>query len=410
MNGYIIQPRTLQTLQSVNVLSYELPLDVAAGATGSVTIENKMKTDMSRMLFRLEGLPEWFKISDMQTGNENTVTLSLSNAISILENTDQLAVVRAEGEAYNAGNVTDLVVGTGGRFPLWFIDQGSYKLTRGSPNYYAPEFVCSRFNGRFAMNGNDVMTEWGHTVRDSGLQFADLVSDKLYTLNNEYYYTANDENILYKLIEYGFRVKMSFEPLPVLVDIHDIGARPVFVVDIFYDGPQEARKIITGDGHTELLSESYSNDVVSHVFVYTKSTSGLLSCDCYLNADQTATLDRREQIPGKSTSLLLETPIKNEAVALDAAAGVFAANSYQHKIEFASDLRLSMGQPVKMLLSRGVLDTAVSSVVKKSGDNRYYYTCGDLPVTATDNIKASAWKYGRRLPTQPRKGQLFILG
>ena len=53
--------------------------------------------------------------------------------------------------------------------------------------------------------------------------------------------------------------------------------------------------------------------------------------------------------------------------------------------------------------------TRTAKVTIKSGDDRYYYTCGELPQTAAQHIKANSWSYGKRLPHNPYVGQLAFV-
>ena len=78
-------------------------------------------------------------------------------------------------------------------------------------------------------------------------------------------------------------------------------------------------------------------------------------------------------------------------------------------VEFASDKVFHLNQPVRLMLERGILNTAISKVTIKSKDDRYYYTCGDLPQTAAQHIKANSWSYGSRLPHNPYAGQLAFI-
>lgn len=70
----------------------------------------------------------------------------------------------------------------------------------------------------------------------------------------------------------------------------------------------------------------------------------------------------------------------------DMAESIFNENSDGHKIEFYSDYIFKFHQPIKLVIRNKVYDTKIATVSKKNNDNKYYYTCGVLNTTLTDQV------------------------
>ena len=74
---------------------------------------------------------------------------------------------------------------------------------------------------------------------------------------------------------------------------------------------------------------------------------------------------------------------------LSVAIGAFSHNNDNHKIEFRSLTRFALYQPIKMRLRQEIFTTIITARILSSGDNRYYYKCGNLATTLTDKIDSS---------------------
>lgn len=214
--------------------------------------------------------------------------------------------------------------------------------------------------------------------------------------------------------DYNIRRKAGTEPAPVRTET----ISPSLYVDVdridFTPIP-----IVFGDGHSEIISQKYDDtNIVSFITLFAfrrvSSSGGILYDEFkrikyFLTEDMNITDDESLQCQGQSAEISLEglktTDITWEQ-GLEYVQDEFLKNEWKHKVEFASDKIYRLGQPVRLVLDRGILDTTISSVYKKSSDNRYIYTCGDLPLTASEQIKDNSWSYGRRLPLNPIKGQL----
>lgn len=175
--------------------------------------------------------------------------------------------------------------------------------------------------------------------------------------------------------------------------------------------------IYFNDGIAEIKSASFDNDVVTCVTVHVISTktsvwnSTIFSY--YLKSDLTVTSIKSEQLQGKNVSLSYKTSKTYENMdwndSLQLAVDEFAKNTYKHKVEFYSKEKMYCGQMVKLIFDDKILDTQITSISLSSSDNRYLYTCGEGSNTASEKIKSNSWKYGRRLPLAPYKGQLVFM-
>lgn len=163
------------------------------------------------------------------------------------------------------------------------------------------------------------------------------------------------------------------------------------------------------DGHSFVESESYDEkDIVSKVTIFAKTSSSQTPWNIYLKADGTATTNVSDQVPGTTVFVQSDNETVTEAEAKNLALEQFAGNTSSHKVEFASDKILGLGQPVKLMLERGILDTAISKVSIRSTDGLRHYVCGDLPSTVTDRLQTFKWNYGARTPVAAKKGSLYI--
>lgn len=164
--------------------------------------------------------------------------------------------------------------------------------------------------------------------------------------------------------------------------------------------------IVFGDGHSYLISEEFNDDIVSRAVVneiqyYLAEDGTVFDRSQWLNHDY-------DQIRGRSVARY-DASLNTDEKRIAAAQEIFNENKREHKIVFLSDKKLHFRQPVRLKLSRFILDTVITTVRVKSSDNRYEYTCGELPGTLSEIIKSNRWSYNRRLPTAPRKGQLVLI-
>ena len=161
------------------------------------------------------------------------------------------------------------------------------------------------------------------------------------------------------------------------------------------------------DGHTFLKSESYNETNFVSRAVFFSTTNPSQKKTYYLNSSGTVSHELSDQVKGTEYTTVLGSAL-TDAICEPLAQEIFDKNTVSHRIEFESDKELHLGQPVKLMLKRGTLDTTISCVKIKSGNNRFYYTCGEMVTSVSDRLRVYNWKYGSRTPKTGTKGSLFI--
>lgn len=146
-------------------------------------------------------------------------------------------------------------------------------------------------------------------------------------------------------------------------------------------GDTTERVLVDGDGHTQLVSETYSKTAIAKVTVI--STLGYPH-DYYLdvagNISTTVPLNRAE---GEWITVK-----QGEENLLDTATAAFAQNVASHKIELYSDAELPLYSSVVVRLKDKAYKTTVTYVGAFSNDNRFLYRCGELATTLTEKIES----------------------
>ena len=380
--GYIIQPWDFSVVQSVNVTDYDLPLECYSGETGSVTFEGKGLRDYSQYIFRLDVLDTMWKIKEAETGDALSTKLTVTDQTAILDGAIATPVI--QGVSY------------------------SNDLTAQQLNAITG-YMNAETSGRYDVQYSKYLypyigpkgTSLPNILTGAGLKTADYL---LYneSLGNNTRYMVTD---LYKLVTdlVGIGAKLAFS-------VGDRAPRSSTGISLLYTltertGYSIATPIFFNDGHSYLLTESYDGDVCSCFIGVHSYSMAPLPYRYYLDENMQMVQNKDEQINGYTKT---ET-VSSTADAQDKAMAAFGANQWKHKVEFASDKVFHLNQPVRLMLERGILNTAISKVTIKSKDDRYYYTCGDLPQTAAQHIKANSWSYGSRLPHNPYAGQLAFI-
>lgn len=160
------------------------------------------------------------------------------------------------------------------------------------------------------------------------------------------------------------------------------------------------------DGHSFIVSESYNADVISAVCLQDGNSH---QYKYFLNSALEVVNDSTQQIQGRIEYKISDTNLPNWDSGKTKANEMFEDNKWEHKVEFKSDKVYHVGQAIRLFLERATLDTAIDKVWLESGDNLYHYSCGDLPTTASEKIKANGWTYAKRLPANPYVGQLVFM-
>lgn len=393
MTGYILLPRDLSVVQAVNVTDYTLPLECFAGETGSVTFEGKGSRDFTNYVFRFPDRETLWKITSSETGDAQTTKLSVTDETGVLDG----AFFNAHFANSYYNNYLTLAVLKG--------IVGNYNNDPYTPNFtpYAQYswFLYSYIAFPEILDPGNILAS---ILASANLKTADYAY-ATGTYSSQRNFATNVYKLVSDLSKLG--VKFSYSLNKRATNRQSLA---LFVTPTAQRNFNTVIPIYFNDGHSYLLSESYDSDVCSCFIGYVPNSQTQNVYAYYLDNNLQIVqvpkeLDNDDQITGYTkvdtcTSL---------ADASTKAAAAFAANTWKHKVEFASDKEFHLRQPVKLMLERGVLSTAISKVEIKYGDDRYFYTCGDLPQTAAQHIKANSWSYGQRLPHNPYTGQLVFM-
>lgn len=424
MIGYILDPLDRSAVQQVSISSYDLPIASEQGENGSIEINGSFDADYTGFLLQTDETGNLvFKIGSFESGNEETTKCSITDELSIFDGYKPYVTARRglSGGALLAdilcGSYATLRDESGtGAFPTYHLskyttgyykstyDRMFYRYAAGEYDENIPTWLASKFNSL------------GTTLENIGAKFVKNVdsSTAAYTLDS---YAA-----LQYLNANGIKIYMSIAPRRYAPSPGNITYKNVLIVSFKDISGQPTAVIPFSDGHSHLVSESYSSDIVSHILVVSTAGSGNGRCDYFMRYDGSmavvlnpaGSVNPENQMIGNNivleTSLVINESTAHEGGAVyDLAVAEFAKNSSESKVEFYSDKELSLFQPVKLMLKRGILETKISSIKKKSGDNRYLYTCGQLSTTTSEKIKENSWSYEKRLPDRPYVGQLVMM-
>lgn len=368
MIAFIRNPRTWQAVKTVTATAYELPIESAQGDTGTVTLAGQLEGNYSRYMLSFEDSAEIYKILGQRTGNQYETVLTIGDWITATEN---------ELSAVNNQYISDEINGAFVFGSTAAIATGGFNSATTTRGGFAPATIAGNVIGVSASIRNYI--DALHIPATEAHAIVELSSQKLY----------NYGDVLRALQRHGVKLTARMAN----------SANLVYTVDI---GDNTTPVIPFADGHSELLTENYNDDKCTCVVVITSSN---VFYPYYI--DDAGTLCNKDEQSGGYTTMVAYDSAQYQDMQQQALA-IFAQNRNEHKIEFASDKVLHIGQNVRLILPRGVLDTSVNKVVKKSNDTRYYYTCGELPVTASDKISSDAWGVTTRLPDNPKKGTLYI--
>jgi hypothetical protein len=385
--GYIIQPWDFSVVQSVNVTDYDLPLECYSGETGSVTFEGKGTQNFSQYIFRFESLDTMWKIREAETGDALSTKLSVTDATGILDSVAIHPIFR--NSRYT--DTIDLEM-------LKTLCGYNNSTIGGNWDEQRHRFIYRYVQPRINDNMSSLLTS-------AALKTADYLMETFVQGGQDRFVVVDLYKLASDLINAGASMSLTIGsrnmPAPyggraLLPSFSDGGVFGSVAVPIYFN-----------DGHSFLLTESYDDDVCSCFVGMSKSSPIMPTSNYtyYLDKNMSMTQNKSDQINGYTK---YET-CTDAADATSKAQAVFGQNQWKHKVEFASDKIFHLNQPVRLMLERGILNTAISKVTIKSKDDRYYYTCGDLPQTAAQHIKANSWSYGSRLPHNPYAGQLAFI-
>ncbi len=400
MEAFLMSPNTGQLIQKIDIADYEIPLEAYQAENGKATVVGDLTINPTRLLLVLPGREnDFFRIAESVQGDGKQMTLTISDPLEWMN--DVYAVYQASSTSTPPDFLT-IVRNT-------FTDYG------GTDPFGAGIFSPARYN-------TVAWTDWPEEVRtileNAVVDPSEYIisTTKGTGLNGTYYRSIAKVSTLFRIMrQLGVGTIVSFYK-----NIYG-GAYYARILTYIIE-KTAAYPIFFDDGHNELLSESYNDsNICSALIIWNRNVSGggIFFLDenfnLFTNAgDQHVLPTSGKQMSGFTSIIWINTSLPSDIDArytalIPTAQAEFDKNQYSHKIEFASDKEFHIGQPVRLNLKKGWLNSAISKVSIKSGDNRYFYTCGELPQTAAQQIKANSWSYGTRLPENPYKGQLVFI-
>jgi hypothetical protein len=148
--------------------------------------------------------------------------------------------------------------------------------------------------------------------------------------------------------------------------------------------PVRTHTLVDGDGLTQLISNSVSGDAVAKVtVVYPTGENTYAHTYWYLAADgsisNSAPANRAD---GKWALIEIgEDDDQREKVQ-----ELVDGNARSYKVEFWSDVDMTVGDTYKMRLNGAVFEGIITAKFQSSADNRIRYSSGDLATTLTERV------------------------
>lgn len=144
-----------------------------------------------------------------------------------------------------------------------------------------------------------------------------------------------------------------------------------------------ARKAVFDTSLFQLVTCTHDRDIISKVSVIHTDT-GNTAMNYYLKSNGAITpIAPNDRVPGKWVSV----PYNADEAVMATARKEFEKNRDTHKIEFRSKEKFDLLDPVTMRMGGDIETYPITCIRKSSADDRYLYTCGDMPITLTDKVK-----------------------
>lgn len=358
----------------VDLVSYELPYETAQGATGRVVIAGDLKTDYSNHIIRIDDKLYHIKQSSSVSGGNTTLTVG--DDASIFDDAMMFSRRGNDSSWYFIGAFPDA------RYPS--TPSKTFPYLYGRPKNYRSYVTDSLIEQmeQIWFDPESILFDGVEEITEGGVSL----------------YPINIAKMIRLLRTKGLVIDYT-------LDTKYLNATLVKIARYEKETP-----IFDKDGHSDIISADFSNNVCSYVWVVTTVQTAQY---IYANIDGRAVnLIETYPMPEPSrlgfTSIIQDKTVRTESAAQALAQAEIDKNTFNHKIVFESDKELHIGQPVVVCLDRGNYRSTISSVIKKSNTDRLQYTCGDLPVTASDLIRDNSWAYNT-IPKNPRKGQLIFV-
>lgn len=328
MIAFVKSIRDFSTLAAAQVVSWDLPLATSGDDTGSVVLLGKSAAGR-------EG--NW---------------LVIDRRVYLISQT-----------AYSKG-LTTLTL----QMPVNAFDRGIYYASAGSS---VEAFISAALTSAYK------------NVSDSyfAMPYLDITADSTTA------FTAPElSDGMYVLSDYIKSVRSSKYTTEGAVDVPGVicdfsCADTVLYIRLHNTAPV-TRKAVFDTSLFQLKTRACSRDIISKVSVINPETGA--NTDFYLSAwGQAVTTPPSDRIAGKWISVAYN----DKEPAIDTAKKEFEKNQDTHKVEFYSKLQFGLLDPITMRMGDAVETYQITCIRKSSADDRYLYTCGDMPTTLTDKIK-----------------------
>lgn len=328
MIAFVKSIRDFSTLAAAQVASWDLPLATSGDDTGSVAL-----------------------LGESAAGREGN-WLVINRRIYLISQT-----------AYSSG-LTTLTL----QMPINAFDRGIYYASAGSS---IEAFIAAALTGAYK-NVSDsyfAMPYLNITVDSTTPFAAPEISDGMYILS-DYIKSVRPSTYTDDGAVNVPGVICDFNCTDTALNIRLHNAAPT------------TRNAVFDTNLFQLKTRACSRDVVSKVSVVVADTGTTL--DFYLTPWGTAgTQAPAERVAGKWISVAYN----DKEPAIDTAKKEFEKNQDTHKVEFYSRLQFNLLDPVMMRMGDAVEIYRITCIRKSSSDDRYLYTCGDMPTTLTDKIR-----------------------
>lgn len=315
MNCYFKSIDTFLTYGQAVVHEYEVPIMTADGTHGTVTVTGELSQDYTGDWLVLDG--HLLYIVSVAPGN----------------------------------NMTSIVVGdpfTAFSRTVAYVEPSSYYLGEYIKEFAESEYINQPdpfFDMPYLTVTNSDTTEFAHVAPNDGLTSLEMV--------------------IRNAMERGVVIAVSFDEDSLTLAVST--------------GTTTRQTVVLGDGHSELVEETYNRELISKVTViselgyphyYYKTLTGEITTTPPVNRP------RGEWVTVQQGADNL----------LDTAKEAFAASIDSHRITFYSTLELSLSQPLRVRLKDKTYETAVTYIGIQTHDNRFMYQCGEAISTLTGRV------------------------
>lgn len=312
-----------------DVTDYNVPLGSSGGSTGYVTVVGELTQDYTRQWLLLDG--NLFYIVDVAPKNGQT-TITVGDALTAFGRT----LVYTEPSTTNLGT--------------WIANLVTSEYINLSDTAYDMPYLSVT---------NAASVTFAHVYPEDGL----------FSLEN----VMRDAQS--KGVSISFSVGLSTLTMAIA------------------NASSATSVLVVGDGHTQLISETYSKTAIAKVTVI--STLGYPH-DYYLAADGTISTT----VPLSRADGEWITVKQGEDNLDNTAAAAFSQNIESHKIELYSDVSLGLFSNVAVRLADKLYTSKITYVGVMKKDNRFLYRCGDLATTLTEKVSSITANIQNSIPSK----------